>query len=373
MNNPIKELHHLGQSIWYDNIERKLLGDGTLAGMIEKDMIRGITSNPSILNKAISNSEIYEEQLTTLYKNGLGKEDIYESLVISDIQAACDLFLPLYEKSDAKDGYVSLEVNPYLADDTRATIRDAERLWVLVRRPNLMVKIPATEPGLPAISAAIAEGININVTLIFSVERYGSVMEAYLEGLERRVKSGKPIENIASVASFFVSRIDTMVDERTLKFAEDNSEVKETALLLQGKLAIASAKIAYDLHKQIFQQDRFLELKRQGARLQRPLWASTSTKNPTYSDTKYVDELIGPNTVNTLPPETLFAFQDHGTAALTLERDLDSAQDAMRQLAQIGLSIREVTDQLEAEGVKAFVESYADLLETIELRRQELL
>lgn len=371
MENPIKKLHELGQSIWYDNIDRKLLMDGTLAGMIEKDTIRGITSNPSILNKAISNSEIYQEQLTDLSKKGFGKEEIYESLVISDIQAACDLFMPVYKQTQAEDGYVSLEVNPYLADDTTATIRDAERLWGLVGRPNLMIKIPATEPGLPAIAAAISEGININVTLIFAVERYRRVMEAYLEGLERRLQSGKPIEKIASVASFFVSRIDTMVDECLLQIAENNPEDKERALCLQGKIAIASAKIAYDLFQQQFQQDRFLKLKKQGAGVQRPLWASTSTKNPTYSDTKYVDHLIGPDTVNTLPPGTLLAFQDHGTAALTLVKDLDSEQGAMEQLADIGISIREITDQLEDQGVQAFVDSYADLLETIERRRQE--
>jgi len=275
MVNPIKKLHQLGQSIWYDNIERKLLLDGTLAGMIADNMIRGITSNPSILNKAISNDTLYDEQLKTLAKKGFEKEAIYEALVIADIQAACDLFLPLYEQSGAGDGYVSLEVNPTLAADTQGTLKDAVRLWELVNRPNLMVKIPATKAGLPAITAAIAEGININVTLIFAIERYQQVMEAYLKGLERRVSLGKEIRRVASVASFFVSRIDSNVDNVLKTISDQNPESSGQANPLRGKIAIASAKIAYDVHKQVFQQERFQVLSSRGAMVQRPLWAST--------------------------------------------------------------------------------------------------
>lgn len=371
MVNPIKKLHQLGQSVWYDNIERKLLVDGSLAGMIAGGTIRGITSNPSILNKAISNASSYDEQLISLFQKELGKEAIYEALVISDIQAACDLFLPLYRQTKARDGYVSLEVNPYLADDTQHTLDDAVRLWDLVKRPNLMVKIPATKAGLPAISAAISEGININVTLIFAIERYQQVMDAYLEGLERRIDAGNQIDRVNSVASFFVSRIDTVVDDQLSALSNQSPAVAAQANALLGRIAVASAKVAYNVHQKKFQQERFQHLKRLGGRVQRPLWASTSTKNPAYPDTKYIDELIGPDTVNTIPPMALAAFEDHGTAALTLEKDLDRAKEDMGQLESLGISITKVTDELEEKGVKAFADSYTDLLNTIEARRVE--
>jgi transaldolase len=371
MTNPIHELHRLGQSVWYDNIERRLLADGTLAEMVANGTIRGITSNPSIFKQAIASSSDYDEALVPLAKKGLGKEAIYEALAVADIRAACDLFLPLYQESHGGDGYVSLEVSPYLAHDTQGTLADARRLWALVERPNLMVKIPATKAGLPAITAAIAEGININVTLIFALERYQQVMEAYLEGLEHRLEAGKRLEHVASVASFFVSRIDTHVDSHLEALASRNPAVAGRAEALLGKAAIASARLAYDLHLRVFQGERFLGLKNKGARGQRPLWASTSTKNPAYPDTRYVDELVGPYTVNTIPPKTLAAFEAHGVVARTLDKDLQGAKEVMEQLAALGISMVEVTDELETQGVKAFADSYTELLDSIEARRLE--
>lgn len=371
--NPIQELHRLGQSIWYDNIERKLLLDGTLLGLIKAGTIRGITSNPSIFNQAISNSDAYDQDLIPLARQGLSKEAIYEGLVVADIQAACDLFLPLYQESHRGDGYVSLEVSPYLADDTQGTLEDARRLWALVNRPNLMVKIPATIAGLPAITAAIADGININVTLIFAIDRYQQVMGAYLDGLDRRQQAGEDLSQVASVASFFVSRIDTNIDRRLDTIVDQEPGLADKARALHGRIAIASAKLAYVQYKEVFNQPRFQALKEHGARVQRPLWASTSTKNPAYADTRYVDELIGPETINTMPPKTLAAFRDHGMAALTLEKNVESSKKAMDQLGDLGISMDEVTTELEIDGVKAFADSYTDLLESIETRRIEVL
>ena len=367
--NSIKMLHKLGQSIWYDNIDRRLLFDGTLAGMIADGKIRGITSNPSILNKAISSSSIYDEDIVLYARKGLGKEAIYESLAISDIQTACDLFLPLYEESHGGDGYVSLEVSPYLAHDTQGTLDDAVRLWDLVGRPNLMVKIPATKAGLPAFTSAIAQGINVNVTLIFAVERYQLVMEAYLKGLEYRYEAGKDLNNVASVASFFVSRIDTLVDDRLVTIANQDPDKANPAKALRGKIAVANAKLAYERFMDVINKKRFRVLENQGARFQRPLWASTSTKNPEYSDTKYIDELIGPDTINTIPPKTLENFEDHGTVDLTLEKDLDEAKNALDRLKSLGISMTEVTEKLEKQGLKAFADAYTDLLGSIETQR----
>jgi len=362
--NSIKKLYQLGQSIWYDNIERRLLENGELAGMIERGEIYGITSNPSIFHNAIAKSDDYDAALIPLAKRSVSKEEIYENLAVADIQTACDLFRPLYDATDGGDGYVSLEVSPYLAHDTAGTIDDAARLWNWVDRPNLMIKIPATKEGLPAITASIAAGINVNVTLIFSIERYKEVMEAYLSGLENRLAAGQLIDRIASVASFFVSRIDSNVDKRLDVIGN------EKASALQGKIAVANAKLAYAVHKTIFTGERWEGLRGVGANVQRALWASTSTKNPAYPDTKYVDELIGPKTVNTVPPATLIAFEDHGTIDLTLEADLNAAQAAMDGLAALGVSIEEVTQELEDQGVQAFAEAFTALLESVESRRK---
>jgi transaldolase len=364
---PIERLHSLGQSIWYDNIERRLLENGELSAMIERGEIRGVTSNPSIFHNAIAKSSDYDAALVPLAQKGASKEEIYEALAVADIQAACDLFRPLYDETDGGDGYVSLEVSPYLAHDTAGTAADAARLWAWVDRPNLMIKIPATQEGLPAITESIAAGINVNVTLIFSITRYQEVMDAYLAGLAQRLEAGEPIDHVASVASFFVSRIDSNVDNRLVAVGGGS------AAALQGKIAVANAKLAYAAHRAIFAGERWEKLRAAGARAQRALWASTSTKNPAYPDTKYVDELIGPDTVNTVPPATLVAFGDHGNAALTLEADLEAAQSSLDALAALGISIDEVTQELEDQGVKAFADAFTALLESVETRRVAVL
>ena len=359
MSESIKKLTALGQSIWYDNIQRKLLESGELKAMIERGNIRGVTSNPTIFNNAIAKTNDYDSALTPLAWAGWDAEKIFWQLAIEDIKAACDAFAPLYDESKGGDGYVSLEVSPYLAHDTEATAAQAQQLWARVGRKNLMVKIPATKAGIPAIRKAIAAGVNVNVTLIFSLERYAEVMDAYLSGLEDRAAAGHPIDHVASVASFFVSRVDSKIDPKL----PDGSDLK-------GKAAIANAKLAYDLYQQTFAGARWEKLKYKSARVQRPLWASTGTKNPAYSDTVYVDNLIGPETVNTVPPATLDAFKDHGTAAMTLVRGLDESKNAIDQLAAAGISMDVVTQELEDEGVKAFADAFTQLLATIEERRK---
>lgn len=356
----IKKLTSLGQSLWYDNIQRKLLVNGELKAMIERGDIRGVTSNPTIFQNAIAKTNDYDAALIPLAWAGWDAEKIFWQLAIEDIQEACDLFRPLYEESKAGDGYVSLEVSPYLARDTEGTIKQAQELWNRVNRPNLMVKIPATKEGVPAIRASIAAGINVNVTLIFSLSRYAEVMNAYLEGIEERVAKNLPVQHVASVASFFVSRVDSKIDP---KLPEDSP--------LRGKAAVANAKLAYEQFEAIFTSPRFASLKaRFRARVQRPLWASTGTKNPKYSDTLYVDELIGPDTVNTVPPATLDAFRDHGSAKLTVTQDLDGMQKIFVDLKAQGISMSTVTQELEDEGVQAFADAFKTLLAAIEERRK---
>ena len=359
MSDSIKKLTSLGQSLWYDNIQRKILENGEFKAMIERGDIRGVTSNPTIFNNAIAKTNDYDSALTPLAWAGWDAEKIFWQLAIEDIRAACDAFHPLYEESNGGDGYVSLEVSPNIAHDTEATVAQAQQLWARVKRPNLMVKIPATQEGVPAIRKAIAAGVNINVTLIFSLARYAEVMDAYLSGLEDRAAAGHPIDHIASVASFFVSRVDTKIDP---KLPEDSE--------LKGKAAIANAKLAYDQYQQTFAGRRWENLKVKGARVQRPLWASTSTKNPAYPDTIYVDNLIGPETVNTVPPATLDAFKDHGIASMSLVRGLAEAQNDLAQLEAAGVSMDVVTQELEDEGVKAFADAFAQLLGTIDERRK---
>jgi transaldolase len=371
MTNNSQKAYKLGQSMWYDNIQRRLLENGEMAGMIERGEIYGMTSNPSIFNNAIAKSSDYDDQLLPLAKKGESAESIYETLAVADIRHATDLFSPLYKSTNGGDGFVSLEVDPDLARQTEATISEAARLWKLVDRPNLMVKIPATKEGLPAIKKSIAAGLNINVTLIFSLERYKEVMEAYLSGLEQRLTEGKPLDHVTSVASFFVSRIDTKIDGWLDEIIARGGEKAKTAEGTKGKIALASAKLAYQEFKQVFGSPRFKALAEKGARLQRPLWASTSTKNPAYSDVLYVDELIGQDTVNTLPPKTLTAFNDHGKVALTLEQGLDEMMKAVSDLAGLGLSMDQATQELEDEGVAAFSKAFASLMETVETRRKE--
>lgn len=367
--NTTQKLAQLGQSIWYDNIQRSLLDDGTLAGMIAREEIRGVTSNPTIFMNAITKTGDYDAELLPLLAAGHSATDAFWQLAVADIRAAADLFRPLYEATGGGDGYVSLEVNPTLAEDTAATLAEARALWRRVDRPNLMVKIPATRAGIPAITAAIAEGININVTLIFARERYAEVMDAYLAGLEQRAAAGRSLDGIASVASFFVSRVDTLVDKRLEGIIKEGGARAEAATALLGRAAIANARLAYADFKQFFGGERFAQLQAQGARVQRPLWASTGTKNPAYSDVVYVDELIGPDTVNTVPPQTLAALLDHGQAALTLETQLDQARQTLADLEELGISMVEVTDQLEHEGVASFADAFASLLAGVEMRR----
>jgi len=359
MSNPISELTALGQSLWYDNIQRRLLENGELAAMIERGDIRGVTSNPSIFHAAIAKSGDYDSALNPLAIAGWDKEQIFWQLAVEDICAACDLFLPLYKQTEGVDGYVSLEVSPYLADDTEGTISQAKDLWQTVNRPNLMIKIPATKAGIPAIRQVVAAGINVNVTLIFSLERYREVIEAYLSGLEDRLLAGGEIAQIHSVASFFVSRVDSKIDP---KLPADSP--------LRGKAAIANAKLAYDEFRKVFGGPRFGKLQMAKANLQRPLWASTSTKNPNYSDTIYVENLIGPATVNTVPPQTLAAFKEHGRAAETLMQGLDEARQQLAGLEKLGIRMADVTQELEQEGVKAFADAFTALLAAIEERRQ---
>lgn len=353
----IDELANLGQSLWYDNIERKLLENGELEAMIRRGEIRGVTSNPSIFHNAISNSSDYDSALTPLAWAGWSAEDIFWQLAVEDIQQACDLFMPLYDETNASDGYVSIEVSPYLAHETEKTITQAKVLWARVNRPNLMIKIPATPEGIPAIRKTIASGINVNVTLIFSLARYDEVMDAYLSGLEDRLAEGEPIDHIASVASFFVSRVDSKVD----------ALLPKTSTLL-GQAAIANARLAYEAFTKKFSEERWENLYPKGARLQRPLWASTSTKNPQYPDTAYVNTLIGPHTVNTVPPKTLDAFRDHGVAEETITRQMNRVHAVFGELGEHGISIDAVTQELEDEGVQAFADAFTALLETIETR-----
>jgi len=362
LNNPIHETIRLGQSIWYDNIQRRLLENGEMEGLITRGDIRGMTSNPSIFNNAIAKSSDYDSALIPLARAGWDAEKIFWELAITDIHSALDLFTPLYQQTDGHDGFVSLEVNPSYAHDTDATFDQAIDLWNKINKPNLMIKIPATLEGLPAIRQAIAEGINVNVTLIFSIKRYEKVMQAYLAGIRDRLIMGKPVGNISSVASFFVSRLDSKIDSRL----DENST-------LRGKSAIANTKLAYKNFNEVFSDGEFKKLQEVGCQIQRPLWASTSTKNKNYPDTLYVDELIGPNTVNTIPPATLDAFRDHGRARLAIIEGVEEAAQSMKDLEKEGVFIENVTSELEEEGVKAFSDSFIALLGAIELRRKQAL
>lgn len=367
----IDEIRIAGQSLWYDNIERKKLQDGSLAQLINIGLIRGITSNPSIFQKAISTSSIYDITLKPMAWSGLDGEAIFWQLVVEDIQKAAQLFLPLYQQSNGADGYVSLEVNPLIAQDSTRTIEEAIGLWKRVDMPNLMIKIPATKEGIPAIRKCISEGLNINVTLIFSIHRYNEVMEAYLAGLEDRIHRGEPVDRIASVASFFISRIDTGIDNLLQKKLANNEINANQFEQMAGKAAIANARLAYTRFKEVFNSDRFSKLQKYGAKLQRPLWASTSTKNPAYRDVIYVEELIAPDSVNTVPPATLDAFVDHGSVTIRIHENLDGARNLFNRLAEIGILIDQVTGQLETEGVKAFAEAYTSLLQAVDVRRLE--
>ena len=372
--NPLVELTKSGQSIWYDGIERELITSGELKRLIDEDELRGVTSNPTIFEKAIDSSAIYSDQLREQAERQKSASEIYEALAVRDIQMAADLLAPVFEKTGGTDGFVSLECSPLLAHDTAATIEEVRHLWRVLDRKNVMIKIPATSEGFPAIEQCVYEGININITLIFSLESYKKTIEAYLRGLERRVAEGKPIDRIASVASFFVSRIDTAVDKRIEeRIAHAGSEKeKEKLASLLGRVAIANAKMAYQIFREVFHGERFATLRTQGARVQRPLWASTSAKNPAYSDVYYVEALIGPETVNTLPPATLKAFRDHGRARLSIEENLEEEGAVLARLEEVGISLDEVTQQVLDEGVSLFSRSFEKLMKAIQSRRDEI-
>jgi transaldolase len=372
--NPLIELTKLGQSVWNDNIERKLVTSGELKRLIDEDGLSGVTSNPAIFEKAIAGSELYVDQLRELAQQHKQPQEIYEGLAIRDIQMAADVLAPVYDKTNGTDGFVSLECSPKLANDTQGTIEETRRLWKLVDRKNAMIKIPGTPEGIPAIEEGIYDGININITLLFSLRAYEKTMEAYIRGLERRVAEGKPVGNISSVASFFVSRIDTAVDKELDRRIEKTNDEQEKAKLqsLLGRIAIANAKIAYQKYKKVFHGERFAAMKQKGAQVQRPLWASTSTKNPVYPDVYYVEALIGSETIDTLPPATIVAFRDHGRARITIEDNLDDERAMIARLEEVGISLEQVTGHVLADGVRLFVEPFDKLLSTIEARSAEI-
>jgi transaldolase/glucose-6-phosphate isomerase len=371
MSNPLRDLAKTGQSVWFDQMERRLVASGELQRMIDEDDLRGLTSNPTIFEKAIAGSEDYNEQLRALASQNKSRDEIYDAITIEDIGNAADVFRPVYDRCKGGDGFCSLEVSPILARDTAGTASEAKRLFATLGRPNVMIKIPATPEGIPAIEESIAAGININITLIFSNDVYAKVMEAYIRGLERRVAQGLPINEIASVASFFVSRIDALAEKQIEARLKEKDDPEVRALL--GKIAIANAKLAYQLFKETFSGERWEKLRHHGANVQRPLWASTGTKNPAYSDVLYIESLIGADTVNTVPPATYKAFKDHGRVAMTLEADLDEAREVMRKFAEKGFSLKAITDKLTDDGVKSFDESFVSLMATIEARRDEVI
>jgi transaldolase len=374
MTNSLQQIKTQGQSVWYDNIDRAQLVSGEFKRLLAEDGIVGVTANPTIFEKSISNGHAYDEQITQLIREGKSTNEIYEALVIQDIRTVADLLRPIYDRTNGLDGYVSLEVSPELANDTEGTIKEARRFWKMVERPNLMIKIPATPAGIPAVEQALTDGINVNITLIFSLDSYKAVAEAYLNALESRNAEGKDISHIASVASFFVSRVDTLVDKLLEDKIKASSDATEQAHLksLEGKAAIANARVVYQEFKHIFGSPRFETLKHSGAHVQRPLWASTSTKNPAYRDVLYAEELLGPDTVDTMPQETIVNFRDHGVVAHTVEKDPKGAQAALDALEQVGIHYAQVTQQLQDEGVKKFADSFHQLFQGIENKQKAI-
>ena len=363
--NPLRKLQAFGQSVWLDYIRRDLIVSGELHRMLEADGLRGMTSNPSIFEQAVAGSNGYDQDIRTMARKGLGATKIYEALVLSDVQSAADEFRLVYNKTDGKDGYVSLEVNPHLAHDTKGTIEEARHLWAALNRPNVFIKVPATTEGLPAIQQLISEGINVNVTLLFGLQRYRQVAEAYVAGIEARAAQGEPVQYVASVASFFVSRIDGLVDPLVEKFIAQDGQEAVLARQARGQVAIASAKMAYRIYQELFGSNRFKKLAGQGARVQRLLWASTGTKNPDYSDVKYVEALIGEDTVNTIPLETLDAYRDHGDPKARLGKDVEQADRLLTRLPELGIRLDAVTQQLEDEGVEKFTKPFDKLMEMV--------
>jgi transaldolase len=374
MINPLLQLKAQGQSIWLDDIDRGYLLSGLFRRLIDEDGLSGATGNPTIFEHSITHDTTYDEQMRQLIRQQKSAQEIYEALAITDEKMVADLLRPLYEQTGGQDGFVSIEVSPYLAHDTEKTLAEVRRFWQTIDRPNLMVKIPSTLAGVPAIRQALVEGININITLIFSLDNYRQVAEAYLSALEERRAAGKDISRIASVASFFVSRADVLVDqllEDKIKATSVSAEQQQLKAL-QGKVAIANARLAYQEFKRLFTSPRFEALRQYGARVQCLLWASTGTKNPAYRDVLYVEELIGPNTVNTMPLKTLESFRDHGRVRLSVEEDIPQARAALAALEHIGIHYDQVTQQLREEGVQKFIDSFHKLFECIDNKRKVL-
>jgi len=372
--NPLLQLELLEQSVWYDNIDREQLQNGNFKRLLDEDGVSGVTANPTIFDKSISQGHAYDQQIEQLIREGKSVSDIYKTLIITDIRTVADILRPIYDHTNAADGYVSLEVSPDLAHDTEGTLKEARRFWQMVDRPNLMIKIPATPEGIPAVRQALTDGINVNITLIFSRVAYREVVEAYLDALESRNAEGKDISTLASVASFFVSRVDTLVDqvlEDRIK-ASTNTTEQQHLKSLEGKAAIANARLVYQDFKRLFGTPRFETLKHSGAMAQRPLWASTSTKNPAYRDVLYAEQLLGPNTVDTMPLETVEKFRDHGEAKLTIENEVEKAQADLDALEAVGISYTQVTQQLLDEGVQKFADSFHALFKGIQAKKQAL-
>jgi transaldolase len=367
--NPLQQLKALGQSVWLDYIQRDILRNGEVASMIEKDGLAGMTSNPTIFEKAITGHDDYDDVILSLTHRGAPAREIYEVLSLDDVRHAADLFRAVYDGSNGRDGFVSLEVSPHLAYDTKQTIAEAKRLWFALDRPNVMIKVPATPEGLAAVEQLIAAGVNVNVTLLFGLERYRQVADAFMTGMEARLARSEPLEHIASVASFFLSRIDVLVDKRLDEITKMDASVSASAL--RGQTAVACAQLAYQHYQSWVGSSRWQALSSQGARPQRLLWASTGTKDPAYSDIKYVESLIGAETVNTMPPQTLAAYRDHGHPVLRIEQELDKARALSGRLHELGIHLDAVSEQLQAEGVQKFINFFDKLLERLDQRRSE--
>ena len=366
--NPLRKLRELGQSVWYDYIRRDLITSGRLVTLVREDGLAGMTSNPTIFQKAIAETELYDDDIRSLAPKAENPGEIFDGLAIADIRSAADVFRPVYESSGGGDGFVSIEVGPRLARDTEGSVAEARRLWKACGRDNVMVKIPGTAEGVPAIRKCLAEGININITLLFSVERYREVMEAFLSAMEERVASGAPVEKIRSVASFFVSRVDTNADKKLDARARDAKSDAERAEArrLRGKLGIANARVAYEAFEEVFRGSRFQALKKSGVAVQRPLWASTSTKDPAYPDLYYVEALIAPESVDTLPPETFEAYRDHGDPKVRIHDDLPGAHEVFDRLERLGVDQAAIFRELEEEGVRKFSDSFDALMKALE-------
>ena len=368
-NNRLQQLHDVGQSIWLDSIDRRILHDGELDRRVSDDALTGMTSNPTIFQKALASSNAYDDQITEAEDQGLTSWQLFELLETTDVRDACDHFAAVYSSTRGADGYVSIEVSPGVSQSADATVEEARRLWKTVDRPNVMVKVPGTPEGAIAVRRLIAEGINVNITLLFAIQAHERVIEAYMAGLEDRIKAYQPIDGLASVASFFVSRVDTEIDKRLdALIAKATQPEKERLKILKGRAAIANAKLAYRLFTQKFAGPRWEALAKQGARVQRPLWASTSTKNPEYRDVMYVEELIGPDTVDTMPPATIEAFRDHGAVERAVDKKVAAAEGLLKEIEAVGISMKGVTEKLLVEGIASFQKSFDELIAGLEAK-----